>query len=162
MVPLRRIQVARGAISSQCIPVKGNSKDEQEAMANSRPLSPHLSIWKWRVHMATSIFHRATGAALLFGGLTILTWWLLAAATSAEAYALFLQCATSPLGWLVLVGLSWSFFQHFCSGVRHLLMDTGWGYDLRTTKLSATTVFVAAVVLTLLFWLVVLFMRGVI
>lgn len=131
-------------------------------MANSRPLSPHLSIWKWRVHMATSIFHRATGAALLFGGLSLLTWWLVAAATSAEAYATFLKVATSWFGWLVLVGLSWSFFQHLCSGIRHLLMDTGWGYELGTAKASATTVFVTAALLTIAFWAVVLFTRGVV
>lgn len=131
-------------------------------MANSRPLSPHLSIWKWRVHMATSIFHRATGAALLFGGLSLLTWWLVAAATSPEAYATFLKVATSWFGWLVLVGLSWSFFQHLCSGVRHLLMDTGWGYELGTAKASATTVFITAALLTIAFWAVVLFTRGVI
>ena len=131
-------------------------------MANSRPLSPHLYIWKWRVHMATSIFHRATGAALLFGGLSLLTWWLVAAATSPEAYATFLKVATSWFGWLVLVGLSWSFFQHLCSGVRHLLMDTGWGYELGTAKASATTVFITAALLTIAFWAVVLFTRGVI
>ena len=131
-------------------------------MANSRPLSPHLSIWKWRVHMATSIFHRATGAALLFGGLSIFTWWLVAAATSAEAYATFLNVATGWFGWVVLVGLSWSFFQHLCSGVRHLLMDTGWGYELGVAKASATTVFVTAALLTIAFWAVVLFTRGVV
>ena len=112
--------------------------------------------------MTTSIFHRATGAALLFGGLSILTWWLVAAATSAKAYDVFVQCATSPLGWLVLVGLSWSFFQHLCSGIRHLLMDTGWGYDLGTARASSIAVFGSAAVLTLLFWAVVLFTRGVI
>lgn len=112
--------------------------------------------------MATSIFHRATGTALLFGGLSIFTWWLAAAATSAAAYETFIACATSPLGWLVLAGLSWVFFQHLCSGVRHLLMDTGWGYALGISKATATGAWIAAAVLTLLFWAVVLFSRGVI
>lgn len=131
-------------------------------MASSRPLSPHLSIWKWRVHMTMSILHRATGAALLFGGLTILTWWLVAAAAGAKAYALFVDCATSPLGWVVLVGLSWSAFQHLCSGVRHLIMDTVWGFDKRTTTRVATATWVVALLLTALFWAAVLYSRGMI
>jgi succinate dehydrogenase / fumarate reductase, cytochrome b subunit len=89
-------------------------------MADGRPLSPHLSIWKWRVHTATSILHRMTGNALVFAGLTLFTWWLVAAATSKEAYATFAAVAGSPLGWLVWVGLSWAFFQHLMSGIRHL------------------------------------------
>lgn len=112
------------------------------------------------MHMTMSILHRATGAALLFGGLSLLTWWLVAAATSADAYKLFVACATSPVGWLVLVGLSWSAFQHLCSGVRHLIMDTVWGFDKRTTKRVATATWVMGLVLTALFWAAVLVSRG--
>ena len=121
-------------------------------MAENRPLSPHLSIWKWRVHMATSIFHRISGNALAFGALTLFAWWLAAAATSAEAYDAFLAVATGPLGWLVAVGLSWMFFQHLLSGLRHLAMDSGWGYELGISKLTATWVFVGALLLTALLW----------
>ena len=112
--------------------------------------------------MTMSILHRATGAALLFGGLTILTWWLAAAATSAKAYQIFVDCATSPLGWVVLVGLSWSAFQHLCSGVRHLWMDTVRGFDKRTTRRVATLAWVMGLVLTALFWAAILTSRGVI
>ncbi len=125
-----------------------------------RPLSPHLSIWKWRVHMAVSIFHRISGNALAFGGLVLFTWWLVAAATGREAYATFLAVAGSPIGWIVWVALSWLFFQHLLSGVRHLVMDAGLGMGLRSTKTSATLVFVGAAVLTALFWAVVLIGRG--
>lgn len=119
-----------------------------------RPLSPHLSIWKWRVHMATSIFHRVTGNALAFGGIILFVWWLAAAATSAEAYDMFLAVASSPVGWVVWTGLSWAFFQHLASGLRHLLMDTGWGYALGLSKSTATRTFVSSTLLTATFWAV--------
>jgi succinate dehydrogenase / fumarate reductase, cytochrome b subunit len=118
----------------------------------SRPLSPHLSIWKWRVHMATSIAHRVTGNALAFGGLVLFAWWLAAAATSAEAYEIFLAVAGSPIGWIVWIGLSWVFFQHLMSGLRHLLMDTGWGYDLGLSRMTAGWTFVGSTALTALVW----------
>ncbi|PZU48869.1 MAG: succinate dehydrogenase, cytochrome b556 subunit [Sphingomonas sp.] len=131
-------------------------------MASSRPLSPHLSIWKWRVHAITSITHRVTGNGLAFVGLSLFAWWLAAAATSKEAYETFLTFATHPVGWLVWVGISWFFFQHLLSGIRHLLMDTGWGYELGVAKLSATWTWVGSVLLTAAFWGVVLFGRGII
>ena len=129
-------------------------------MADSRPLSPHLSVFKWRVHMAVSIFHRISGNALAFAGLALFSWWLAAAATSKAAYDSFSAVATSPIGWIVWVGLSWMFFQHLMSGIRHLLMDSGWGFDLGVSKMTATWVFVGAVVLTVIFWAIVLLGGG--
>jgi succinate dehydrogenase / fumarate reductase cytochrome b subunit len=125
-------------------------------MAESRPLSPHLSIWKWRVHMATSIFHRITGNAMAFGGTLLFTWWLVAAATSRDAYATFLAVASGPLGWIVWIGLSWLFFQHLMSGLRHLLMDTGWGYELGLSKMTAGWTFLASILVTAAFWAAIL------
>lgn len=130
-------------------------------MAQQRPLSPHLSVWKWRVHMAVSIFHRVSGHANAFAGVLLLCWWLAAAAISPEAYAVFQAFIGSWLGILILVGLTWSFFQHLCSGVRHLLMDTGWGFDIPTSKMTATWVFAIAILLTLTTWAWILLGKGV-
>ena len=110
--------------------------------------------------MATSIFHRITGNALAFGGLALCTWWLAAAATSAEAYETFLAVAGSPLGWIVWIGLSWVFFQHLMSGIRHLLMDTGWGYELGLSRVTAGWTFVASTLVTALVWVFILFGPG--
>jgi succinate dehydrogenase / fumarate reductase cytochrome b subunit len=134
--------------------------NEGKPVIEARPLSPHLSIWRWRVHMAVSIFHRVSGHALAFAGLALFSWWLMAAATSREAYLDFMAAATSPLGWVVWVGLSWMFFQHLLSGLRHLVMDSGWGYGLRVSKLTATWVFIGAVALTALFWTLLLWREG--
>jgi succinate dehydrogenase / fumarate reductase cytochrome b subunit len=102
--------------------------------------------------MAVSIFHRVSGHALALIGLLALAWWLAAAATSDKAYAGFSEVATSPVGWLVWIGLSWMAAQHLLSGLRHLLMDSGWGYDLGTARASALAVFIGAVLLAGGFW----------
>ena len=102
--------------------------------------------------MAVSILHRATGIALSFAGLGILTWWLWAIANGADAYADFSKVATSPIGLIVLIGLTWSFFQHLLSGIRHLVMDTGAAFELGINKTFAILTIVGSVVLTALVW----------
>jgi succinate dehydrogenase / fumarate reductase, cytochrome b subunit len=102
--------------------------------------------------MAASILHRASGIALTIGGLAILTWWLWAIANGPDAYATFTSAATHPLGLVVLVGLTWSFFQHLLTGIRHLIMDTGAIFELGINKTSAVLTFIGAVVLTVLLW----------
>src|SRR3546814_10426585 len=79
--------------------------------------------------MAVSIMHRVTGNGMATAGALGLVWWLMAAAMGPEAYAIFVACATSPIGYLVMAGLSWFFFQHLCSGLRHLVLDMGAGYE---------------------------------
>ena len=121
-----------------------------------RPLSPHLSIWKWGPHMAVSILHRITGDGLALVGLGVLLWWLGALASGAEAYASFLEVMASPLGMVVLVGLSWAFFTHMASGLRHFVLDLGAGYELTTNKTWSILSPVLGILLTALFWVVIL------
>ncbi|MGL4543719.1 MAG: succinate dehydrogenase, cytochrome b556 subunit, partial [Polymorphobacter sp.] len=125
-----------------------------------RPLSPHISIWKWRVTMAVSILHRATGTALAFGGVVLLLWWLLAAASGPDAYAVFYGLARGGFGVFVGVALSWVFFQHLLSGLRHLYMDSGAGYGLAEAKSTAISTFVGSVLLTVLTWVTILSTKG--
>jgi len=121
-----------------------------------RPLSPHLTVWKWGPHMLVSILHRVTGGALSVAGLAILVWWLTAIADGADAYAEFIKLAAHPVGMVVLVGLTWAFFQHLLSGVRHLAMDSGAGFELGTNKRFAILTIVVALILTALVWFPVL------
>ena len=122
----------------------------------SRPLSPHLSIWKWGPHMAVSILTRITGAGVATVGAVVLVWWLVAAASGPEAYKSFTDLATSWFGIALAVGLSWAFFQHTLAGLRHLVMDIGAGFELRTNKFWANMTMIGGVVLTALFWFVIL------
>src|SRR3954467_12701923 len=124
-----------------------------------RPLSPHLTIWKWGPHMLVSILHRATGTANAVAGGVLLIWWLIALAGGEASYARFVDLMTSDstgrLNWLpalILIGLTWSFLQHLCSGVRHLLLDTGAGYELKVNKAGALATLAISILLTLLIW----------
>jgi succinate dehydrogenase / fumarate reductase cytochrome b subunit len=117
-----------------------------------RPLSPHLSIWKWQIHAVVSMTHRITGNAMAMGAVLFFLWWLVAAATGPEAYLFFMSIATGWLGKLVAIGFTWTFFQHMCSGIRHLIMDTGQGFDLVTSKTMALAAFAASITLTVLTW----------
>ena len=117
-----------------------------------RPLSPHLSIWKWRVHMAVSIMHRVTGHALAFGAVLIFAWWLAALASGPEYYSFFRTIVVSPFGAVIGIGLTWVVFQHMGSGIRHLIMDSGEGLEIHTSRRMAMGTFIFSTLATLAFW----------
>ena len=117
--------------------------------------------------MAVSIFHRVSGDGLAIVGGLMFLWWLGALAAGPDAYAAFLACVwhdpspeistlhqiTNILGKVVLIGLTWAFFQHLFSGLRHFVLDTGAGYELKTNKIVSTLVFVGSVTATAAVWL---------
>jgi len=103
--------------------------------------------------MAISILHRVTGDGLAIVGALGLVWWLVAAATGPEYYDYFLSCATSPFGYFVMIGLTWAFFQHLFSGLRHFVMDMGAGYELNTNKMWSLLLPLLAIVVTAAIWL---------
>jgi succinate dehydrogenase / fumarate reductase cytochrome b subunit len=123
----------------------------QQAGTRNRPLSPHLQIWRWGPGMLSSILHRVTGVGASVG-ILVLLWWLGALVAGPAAYGDFQDIATSPLGLLVLVGVSWSVIAHAITGIRHFVLDTGAGYELGQNKLWANVSTVAGFVLTALFW----------
>jgi succinate dehydrogenase / fumarate reductase cytochrome b subunit len=116
-----------------------------------RPMSPHLQVWRWHITMATSIAHRATGVALYVGAL-ILAGWAVALASGREAYAGYQALLGTPLGLLVMFGLTVSFFYHLANGIRHLVWDAGHGLDIKSANASAAFVFAFAVVASLAVW----------
>ena len=122
------------------------------AAKRPRPLSPHLTIWRWGPAMLVSILHRITGSGLSLVGLAALTWWLLALSGGAAGYAAFTSAAGHWAGLIVLIGLTWAFFQHLLSGLRHLILDTGQGYELDINKTSAVLTIVGSVLLTAALW----------
>jgi succinate dehydrogenase / fumarate reductase cytochrome b subunit len=124
-----------------------------------RPLSPHLQVYKPLINMVMSIVHRITGAALYFGTL-LLAWWLIAASTSPAHFDFVTGIMGSPLGLLVLFGYSWALLHHMIGGFRHLIWDTGRGFDLETVDLLSWGTIILSAGLTVLLWFVGLVMKG--
>ena len=130
----------------------------------ARPRAPHLQVYKWGPHMTVSILHRVTGDGLAIVGTLMFLTWLGAIAAGPDAYAAFVACVwhdptgaglspiTNILGKIVLVGLTWAFFQHLFSGLRHLVLDTGAGYELKTNKMWSTIVMFAGAAATAATW----------
>jgi succinate dehydrogenase / fumarate reductase cytochrome b subunit len=126
------------------------------AEQRGRPMSPHLSVWRWGPAMTVSILHRVTGGAITVAGLAVLTWWLLALAGGSDSYADFAKLASQWFGLVVLIGLTWAFFQHTFSGLRHLVMDTGENFEIGRNKTSATLTIVASIIATAALWFYIL------
>ena len=125
--------------------------------ASNRPLSPHLTDgfrlhWRWGAAMLTSILHRVSGNGLALAGLAVLLWWLGALAGGAESYAAFSAHASAWYGMVVLVGISWFFFNHMASGLRHFVLDVGAGYELAGNALWSVLTPIVGILLTAAFW----------
>ena len=121
-------------------------------MSNTeRPLSPHLSIYRWPITMTLSILHRATGVAMSVG-LVVLAMWLLSAASGAVAYDQYVTLMSTLVGRLLLIGWSFAFFFHLANGIRHLAWDTGRGFEKRQANASAWFVLLLAVIMTAAYW----------
>ena len=125
----------------------------------NRPLSPHIEVYRPQLTSLMSIFNRATGLVLSIGTV-FLVWQLLAAASGPVEFAQFQALAGSWIGLLVLVGWSLSLFYHLTNGIRHLVWDAGYGFDLPTTYRSGHLVLVATVALTVIAWLGALMIWG--
>jgi succinate dehydrogenase / fumarate reductase cytochrome b subunit len=118
-----------------------------------RPLSPHVQVYRWPLSMALSILHRVTGVALGVGTL-LMTWWLVAAASSDAAFASAEGFIGSPVGLLLLFGWTVALFFHLYSGVRHLVWDAGFGFDAPDYTTSGWAVVIATGVSTVLAWVI--------
>lgn len=116
-----------------------------------RPKSPHLQVYRWGWTMSLSILHRFTGLILSLGTL-LLVGWLVALSGGPESYERVSAFTGHWLGRLVLAGWSVAFFYHLSNGIRHLLWDTGWGFELDTARRTAGIVVVATVVLSAVSW----------
>ena len=122
--------------------------------SDPRPLSPHLQVWRWHATMASSIFHRATGIANYVGTLLV-TVWLVLLATGPEAYAIWEELRSGPLGILVtlaLIGFTLSLVYHLMNGLRHLIWDAGAGFDPGGSNMRSILIMISAIIITALIW----------
>ncbi|MDH3688303.1 MAG: succinate dehydrogenase, cytochrome b556 subunit [Gammaproteobacteria bacterium] len=119
----------------------------------TRPISPHLQIYKPQLTSVLSITHRATGIFLALGTV-MLVYWIMAIASGPDAYNTIRSFFGSVIGKLLLLGWSYALFYHLCNGIRHLFWDIGMGFEMRTVYISGWAVVVASLVLTLSAWLI--------
>jgi succinate dehydrogenase / fumarate reductase, cytochrome b subunit len=124
----------------------------------SRPLSPHLQVYRWPITMAMSIAHRLTGGALYFGTL-LLVFLLIAAASGQHAYEVASSVFGSIPGRIVMFGYTWALFHHMLGGIRHFVWDTGRGMEPGTRETIAWANLAGSVVLTLIIWAIALIWR---
>ena len=121
-------------------------------MANdNRPLSPHLTIYRWQISSVLSILHRLTGFALTVGTL-VLAWFLWSAAYSQGCYDCLVKFLTHPLGIFFLAGWSFAFYYHLANGIRHLFWDIGLGFTLPVMNRSGITVVIFSLAATAATW----------
>lgn len=125
---------------------------------SARPMSPHLTIYRFRPTMAMSIMHRITGCALYFGTVLV-AWWLVAAATGPDAFATASWFFNSFIGRFILFGYSWALLHHMLGGLRHLYWDTGNGLGKETSTKLAVATLAGSLLLTVLLWLGILVWR---
>ena len=117
----------------------------------TRPLSPHLTIYRWPLTMILSILHRATGVSLSIG-LIIFSVWLFAVAFGEQYFTFLVYMSSSWISKFLLVVWTFAFFLHFCNGLRHLYWDTGRGFDRDRVEMSARIVVFSSLLLTSIFW----------
>lgn len=124
----------------------------------ARPLSPHLQIYRWTWTMAMSVVHRATGCALYLGTV-LFAIWLLSVASGPAAYDRVSWFFGSPLGLLILFGYTWVLMHHLLGGIRHLVWDTGRGFDPESRMSMARLTLILSPILTVALWVIGIVLR---
>ena len=117
----------------------------------NNPLSPHLSIYKFKLSLLMSIAHRITGGALYFSMLIFL-FFLVSLSSGASAYELFSSIIGTWIGKLVILGITWAVFHHMLGGLRHFLWDMVKGFEVKTVDKLATTTLLGGIALTIIYW----------
>ena len=123
---------------------------------SDNPLSPHLQIYRWHISSLISITHRISGVINLLS-LILIFYWLVVLSFGESNYESFLLIVNSFFGKFILVGFTWSMIFHLLSGIRHLVWDLGYGYEIKTANISGIIVIIFSLALTIIFWL---FARG--
>ena len=120
---------------------------------SKNPLSPHLQIYRWHISSLLSITHRISGVINLLA-LILIFFWLIALSLGENNYESFLLIINSFFGKFILIGFTWSMTFHLLSGVRHLIWDLGYGFEIKTANISGIIVILLSLILTIVFWLV--------
>jgi succinate dehydrogenase / fumarate reductase cytochrome b subunit len=122
-------------------------------MKNNNPLSPHIQIYRWHISSLVSISHRITGIInIVF--ITIICFWIASLLLGENSYEFTKVFLNSILGKFIILGLTWSFSFQILSEIRHLIMDLGYGFELRATKITGLIVIIGSFFMTILIYLI--------
>ena len=121
-------------------------------MENKNPLSPHIQIYRWHISSLVSISHRITGVINIVA-ITLICIWVSLLVLGETNYSFINKLLNSILGKFIALGLVWSFSFQMLSEIRHLIMDMGYGFELKTTRITGLLVIVGSFLLTILIYL---------
>ena len=122
-------------------------------MENKRPLSPHIQIYRWHVSSLVSISHRITGIINIIA-ITLICLWVSLIFISENNYEMINSLLSSKIGKFIILGLTWSFSFQILSEIRHLIMDLGYGFELKTSKITGLLVMFGSLILTVIFYII--------
>ena len=121
-------------------------------MENNSPLSPHIQIYKWHISSLVSISNRITGIINIIV-ITLICLWASLLLLGESRYETINLLLDSSIGKFLILGITWSFSFQILSEIRHLIMDLGYGFELRTTKITGLIVIFGSIILTVIFYL---------
>ncbi len=122
-------------------------------MENKEPLSPHIQIYRWHISSLVSISHRITGIINIIA-ITLICLWVSLLFLGENNYEIINLFLSSQIGKFIILALTWSFSFQALSEIRHLIMDLGYGFELKTIKIIGLSVIFGSVILTIILYLV--------
>ena len=122
-------------------------------MENNNPLSPHIQIYRWHISSLVSISHRITGIINIVA-ITAICFWIASLLLGENSYELTKIFLNSIFGKFIILGLTWSFSFQILSEIRHLIMDLGYFFELRATKITGLIVIIGSFIMTVLIYFV--------
>ena len=122
-------------------------------MENKRPLSPHIQIYKWHISSLVSISHRITGIINIIA-ITLIWLWASLLFFAEENYETVELLMSSLIGKFIILGIIWSFSFQILSEIRHLIMDFGYGFELKISRITGLIVIFGSIILTIVFYLI--------
>ena len=122
-------------------------------MQNKSPLSPHIQIYNWHISSLVSISHRITGIINIIV-ITLICLWASLLLLGESRYETIYSLLDSSIGKFIILGIIWSFSFQILSEIRHLIMDLGYGFELKTTKITGLIVIFGSIILTVIFYLI--------
>ena len=122
-------------------------------MENKRPLSPHVQIYKWHISSLVSISHRITGIINIIA-ITLICLWASLLFLAEENYEIVELLMSSLIGKFIILGIIWSFSFQILSEIRHLIMDFGYGFELKISRITGLIVIFGSIILTIVFYLI--------